>query len=117
MDLDIKWERKDGVLIAVLAGRIDGNNADVLQDTLEFGIGPEDKSLILDFEGVTFISSAGLRVGVIIAWKFKDPGKQFGVCTLTDPVREVITISGFDQIINIYASQAEAIRAFENALS
>lgn len=114
MGLDISWERKDGVLIAVLAGRIDGNNADVLQDTLEFGIGPEDRALILDFEQVTFISSAGLRVGVIIAWKFKDHGKKFGVCTLTDPVRDVITISGFDQIIDIYASQAEAIEAFEN---
>ena len=114
MELDVKWERKDGVLIAILEGRIDGTNADVLQDTLEFGIGPEDSALILDFERVTFISSAGLRVGVIIDWKFKDPGKQFGVCTLADPVREVITISGFDQIIDIYASQAEAIKAFEN---
>lgn len=112
MDLDISWERKDGVLIAVVAGRIDGNNADVLQDTLEFGIGPEDRALILDFERVTFISSAGLRVGVIIAWKFKDPGKQFGVCTLADPVRDVIAVSGFDQIIDIFESQAEAIETF-----
>ncbi|MCY3764137.1 MAG: STAS domain-containing protein [Gemmatimonadetes bacterium] len=112
MDLDISWERKDGVLIAVVAGRIDGNNADVLQDTLEFGIGPEDRALILDFERVTFISSAGLRVGVIIAWKFKDPGMQFGVCTLADPVRHVITVSGFDQIIDIFESQAEAIETF-----
>ncbi len=114
MDLDIKWERKDGVLIAVLAGRIDGSNAAVLQDTLEFGIGPEDSALILDFEQVTFISSAGLRVGVIIAWKFKDPGKRFGVCKLTDPVGEVISVSGFDQIIDIYDSQADAISAFKS---
>ncbi len=69
--------------------------------------------MILDFEQVTFISSAGLRVGVIIAWKFKEPGKQFGVCTLTDPVRDVVAISGFDQIIDIFPSQAEATKAFD----
>ncbi|MCE2438079.1 MAG: STAS domain-containing protein [Candidatus Latescibacteria bacterium] len=114
MNLDIKWERHGGILIAFLAGRIDGSNADVLQGTLESGIGPDDSALILDFERVTFISSAGLRVDVIIAWRFKEPGKQFGVCTLTDPVRDVITISGFNQIIDVCASQAEAIKAFEN---
>ncbi|MDE3000940.1 MAG: STAS domain-containing protein [Gemmatimonadota bacterium] len=113
MDLDIKWERKEGILIAALAGRIDGNNADVLQETLEFGIGTEDRALILDFERVTFISSAGLRVGVIIAWKFKEPGKRFGVCALADPVRGVINVSGFDQIIDVYESRAEAIEAFK----
>ena len=31
MNPDIKWERHDGILIAVLAGRNDGSNADVLQ--------------------------------------------------------------------------------------
>ena len=114
MNPDIKWERRDGILSAFLAGRIDGSNAEVFQGTLESGIGPDDRALILDFKRVTFISSAGFRVGVIIAWKFKEPGKQFGVCTLTDLVRDVIAISGFDQIIDVYASQAEAIKAFEN---
>lgn len=112
MDVDVKWDRKDGVLIAVLAGRIDGSNAREVQNVIESGIGSEDNALLLNFERVTYISSAGLRLGVIIAWKFKDPGKQFGVCTLTDRVREVITMSGFDQIIDIYRSQAEAVAAY-----
>ena len=109
---DVKWERKDGILIAVVAGRIDGSNAQEYQNILESGIGPEDDRLILDFERLTFISSAGLRVGVIVAWKFKESGRQFGVCALADPVREVISVSGFDQIIDVYASRDEAIEAF-----
>ena len=112
MDVDVKWDRKDGILIATLAGRIDGSNAQEYQDVIESEIGPGDNALLLDFEQVSYISSAGLRLGVIIAWKFKDPGKQFGVCTLTGRVREVITMSGFDQIIDIYESQTEAIAAY-----
>lgn len=111
MDVDVKWDRKDGILIAILAGRIDCSNAREYQNVIESGIGPEDNALLLDFEQVSYISSAGLRLGVIIAWKFNDPGKQFGICTLTGLVRKVITMSGFDQIIDIYESRAEAIAA------
>ena len=112
MDVDVKWDRKDGILIAILAGRIDGSNAQEVQSLIESGIGPEDTALLLDFEQLSYISSAGLRLGVIIAWKFKDPGKQFGICALTGGVRKVITMSGFDQIIDIYESQNEAIAAY-----
>ncbi len=108
---DVKWERKDGVLVAVLSGRIDSSNAGELQSDLESGIDPGERALILDFEQVSFISSAGLRVCLVIARKFNESDKEFGICTLSDPIRDVIAISGFDQIIAVYDSQAAAINA------
>lgn len=113
MPVNVTWERKGGILIGSLEGRIDGSNASDFQSALESGIGTGDNALILDFEKVPFISSAGLRVGLVIARKFNEPGKKFGVCTLPDPVREVVVISGFDQLISVYGSQGEAIRALE----
>ena len=113
MPVNVTWERKGSVLIATLEGRIDGSNASDFQSALESGIETGDNALILDFEKVPFISSAGLRVGLVIARKFNEPGKKFGVCTLPDPVREVVVISGFDQLISVYGSQGEAIRALE----
>ena len=112
MDVDVKWDRKDGILIAILAGRIDGSNAREYQKLIESGIGPEDDALLLDFEQMSYISSAGLRLCIIMSWKFKEPGKQFGLCTLAERVREVITMSGFDQIIDIYESRTEAVAAY-----
>ena len=113
MSISVTWERKDGVLIATLDGRIDGSNAGEFQTALESGIEARDNALILDFEKVSFISSAGLRVGLVIARKFNEPGKKFGVCTLSEPIREIVTVSGFDQIISVYESQAAAIKALE----
>ena len=109
--IDIQWERKDGVLVAALVGRVDGGNADEFQRLLEAGIEPGDDALILDLEQLAFISSAGLRVGLIIARQFNEPGKQFGVCTLPAPVRGVITVSGFDKLIAVYESRAAALSA------
>ena len=113
MSVSVTWERKDGVLIGILDGRIDGSSANEFQSALEAGIAAEDNTLILDFGNVSFISSAGLRVGLVIARKFNEPGKKFSICTLPEPVREVVAVSGFDQLISVYESQDQAIKALE----
>ena len=115
MSVQVKWERKDGILIAMLIGHIDSSNADRFQRIVESGIDSEDQALILDFERVFFISSAGLRISLVMSRKFNESGKKFGLCTLSDPIRNVLAISGFDQIIPIYDSRAEAINAFESS--
>ena len=114
MSISVTWERKDSVLIGALDGRVDGSNANEFQRALESGIGAEDRALILDFGKVSFISSAGLRVGLVIARHFNEPGKKFAICTLPEPIREVIAVSGFDQLISVYASQDEAIKALDS---
>ena len=115
MGFDIKWERIQGILIAIILGRIDSSNADEFQRALETGINSTDQALLLDVERVSYISSAGLRISLIMAKKFNEPGKQFGICSLSDPVREIISASGFDQIIPIYESQDAAISGFKNS--
>ena len=115
MNIDIKWERKDGVLIAMPSGPIDSISAPQLHSTLESGIDPGDQALVLDVGRVSFISSAGIRIFLIFARKFNELGKQFGICALSDPIRNVITAGGFDQFIEVYDSQAAAIDAFKSS--
>ena len=115
MSVQVKWERKDDILIAMLIGHIDSSNADRFQRIVESGIDPEDQALILDFERVFFISSAGLRISLIISRKFNESGKKFGLCALSDPIRNVLAISGFDRVIPVYDSRDAAINAFENS--
>ena len=115
MSVQVKWERKDGILIGMLIGHIDSSNADRFQRIVESGIDAEDHALILDFERVFFISSAGLRISLVISRKFNESGRKFGICTLSEPIRNVLAISGFDQIIPIYESRDAAINTFENS--
>ena len=69
MALEIPWERQDGIAIAILADRIDGDSAGEFQSQLESGVGSEDQALILDFERISYINSSGLRVGLRLAWR------------------------------------------------
>lgn len=111
MAMEVSWNRDFGVPIATLTGRIDSANSMDCHDALKSGIGPDDESLLLNMGGVTFLSSAGLRVLLMLAKKFTGPGKTFALCELKDHINEVITVSGFSQIIQIHDTQAEAISA------
>jgi len=115
MNIDVKWERKDGFLIARPSGPIDSITASEFQSVLESGIDPGEQALVLDVEQVSFISSAGIRIFLLLARKFNELGKQFGICALSDPIRNVITTGGFDKIISVYDSQAAAINAFKGS--
>ena len=109
--MELGWSRDSGVLIATVSGRIDSANSMDCHAALGAGIGPDDQSLLLNMAGITFLSSAGLRVLLMLAKKFTRPGKTFALCELEDHINEVITVSGFSQIIQIHGSQAEAIGA------
>ena len=107
----INIERDGGTVIAKIDGRLDGANAQEFQGDLTDSIEAGDRAVILDFENLSYISSAGLRVILITAKALRRQNAELAVCSLSDPIREVFEISGFDQIIPVRDSQAEAIAA------
>lgn len=111
MAMELGWSRDSEVLIATVGGRIDSANSMDCHEALGAGIGPDDQSLLLNMAGITFLSSAGLRVLLMLAKKFTGPGRTFALCGLKDHINEVISVSGFSQIIEVYGSQGEAIGA------
>lgn len=115
MKVYIAWERNPGLSIAIASGRIDGMNVADFQRLLDEGIDLDENDLILDLERVNFVSSAGLRVGVMTAKKLSTTKRQFALCALPSTVREVFSISGFDKVIPIYGSRRSAIDALEEA--
>lgn len=65
--------------------------------------------MVLDFERVTIITSAALRVVLFLAKHLKSRGAKIALCTLSTQIREVMAISGFDRILPIFSSRAEAV--------
>ncbi len=109
--MNTKWESFDGAIVATVDGRVDGANAHEFQEALEAVINASDSAVILDFAQLSYISSAGLRVVLLAAKELRKQDKQFAVCSLAGAILEVFKISGFDQIIPVHSSQAEALAA------
>jgi len=109
--MGISIEREGVTVIAKIDGRLDGANAQEFQGDLTDAIEDSDRAVVLDFADLSYISSAGLRVILITAKALKRQEAELAVCSLSDPIREVFEISGFDQIIPVRDSQADAIAA------
>ena len=90
---------------------MDGTNAQEFQGELSSAIAETDRAVVLDLEHLSYISSAGLRVILLTAKALQRQDAELAVCSLSDSIREVFAISGFDKIITVRDSQAEAVAA------
>jgi len=110
--MDIQQIKKSNITIFVVDGRIDSTTSGILEKALSIAIEGGSKELLLDFQKMDYISSAGLRVLLMTAKKTGKLGGKTVLCTLNPNVKEVFDISGFSAIFNIYNTQDEAIRSF-----
>ena len=112
MDLQVGWERVAGVLIAVPVGRVDSVSSADFRAVMESGIPPGEKALLLDLQHLSYMSSAGLSVVLMVARKFRQADQTIAMCGLSGPIRSVVSLSGFDKIIPVHESRAAALEAF-----
>jgi anti-sigma B factor antagonist len=59
------------------------------------------ETLILDFKEVDYISSAGLRIIIVVQKKITADGKRLELINMNETVKNVFDITGFSQILNI----------------
>ena len=107
--MDISAERHNGTLIVAANGRVDGSNAQEFHNSLEAVLGADDSGVVLDLGELTYISSAGLRVVLLVAKTVQKQRARLVVCSLPPSIRELFEISGFDKIIPVYESQTKAV--------
>lgn len=98
MIIDVKKEKEK--LIFRLKGRLDTTTAPELEAVFKEQR-EEASELELDFGGLEYLSSAGLRV---LLAAFKEMKKQEGrmvIKNVNEEVMEVFTITGFAEILTI----------------
>ena len=95
--MDIVKNANGETLEVVLKGRLDTTTAPELEAALDLdGI----TDLVLDFEGLEYISSAGLRVILAAQKKMSAQGKMV-IKNVNDTIKEVFEITGFIDILTI----------------
>ena len=109
--MEVSIERQGGVLSARVSGRVDSTNAHEFEEAIGTAIEDGDRAVILDFENLVYISSAGLRAVLMTAKNLGERDATFALCSLPDMVREIFEVSGFDKIVTIHPSKADALAA------
>ena len=99
----------DAVTLLAMEGNLDTNTSVDAQDHINGLIDDGAAKLVVDFEKVDFVSSAGLRVLLATAKKLGGVGGSLRICGLNETVAEVFEISGFSTILNVFPSESEAL--------
>ena len=81
-------------------GRIDTITSNDLEKEITDEMGNFD-SLIVDFDKVDYISSAGLRLLISTQKKLKPDNIPFVIKNANDTIKEIFRMSGFDKILKI----------------
>ena len=97
--MNINIEKENGVTVIKIEGRLDTTTAPELEKAIN-GEGDELKSLALDFKGVDYISSAGLRV-LLTAQKKMNAQGYMELINVGETVMDVFEMTGFADILVI----------------
>ena len=97
--LTINKSFADTKLTVALEGRLDTTTAPELEQSLQESI-PDASELVMDFEKLEYISSAGLRV-LLSAQKIMNRQGSMKVVHVNETIMEILEVTGFVDILTI----------------
>lgn len=109
--MEIKTRQVYEVLVVDMEGRLDSKSVGYGNDEM-VQIVKENNKVLVNLEKVEFISSAGLRVLLLASKLIKASNGHLKLCSANDMVKKVLETSGFDSLISLYPTEAEAIKSF-----
>ena len=97
--MTITMDKSNDATILKIEGRLDTTTAPELENTIN-GEGDALKNLVLDFETVNYISSAGLRV-LLTAQKKMNTQGSMELINVSEDVMDILEMTGFADILVI----------------
>ena len=97
--MNINIEKENGITILTIEGRLDTTTAPALEKTINTD-GEALENLVLDFKGVDYISSAGLRV-LLTAQKKMNAQGSMELRNVSEAVMDIFEMTGFAEILVI----------------
>ena len=101
--LSVQVEPRGGELVIRASGELDIASVKRLEDELSRALDSDASAVVLDLGGVSFIDSTGLRVLLLAAKLATANGKPLSMVRITEPVREVIALSGVERSLPLAA--------------
>jgi anti-anti-sigma factor len=109
--MEIRDSKSGDIVVLEPAGRLDTKTSVELEEKLSELLRADERRFVIDLAEIEYISSAGLRVLLMLAKKLSGTEGSVCLCSMADHVREVFDIAGFTGVFTIKASRAAALEA------
>ena len=107
--MELNCEKVHGAMVVTVMGRLDAVTAPDFERRCSEWIDQGENSLLVDFNQLDYISSAGLRTILVVSKKLKRNSGQICFCGARDMVLRVMHLANFTSLFPVYDSYDEAL--------
>ncbi len=108
--MEISNRTLDSVQVIAMKGELDGKTAPAAQDHV-LSLAVANNKMLLDMREVTYISSAGLRMLLLLYRQLSSSQGHLALVGLSERVRDTMETTGFLTHFATYSQLAEGLRA------
>lgn len=108
--MELEKYMRDGVTVVALDGDLDSQSApEVLVNLGE--LIPAGGAMLLDLSRLRYMSSAGLRVLLLVYRRARKDGVRLALSSIPEPVCDVMAATGFLDAFTVRATVADGVEA------
>ena len=108
--MDIQTRQVNGIMVVALAGEMDGRTATIVQEQL-LPLAQPGCKILLDMSGVTYMSSAGLRLLLLLYRQIASNDGRVVLTGLRESIQDTMLITGFLDFFVAYRTLEEGLAA------
>jgi anti-sigma B factor antagonist len=111
--MSVSIKTVSGITVIELEGKIDNKTAPEVQGQA-LAATKEQNKVILDMTKVDFLSSAGLRVLLLLYRQIKAGNGKIALVGLSDEIKDVMTVTGFINFFTLTDTMDAGINELSN---
>lgn len=110
--MEISMKTVDEVEVVALSGDIDGSNAPAVQEQIMPLVHPECR-ILLDMSGVSYMSSAGLRMLLSTYRQISRQSGRIALVGLAEEIKDTMAVTGFLDFFTTCDTIEEGVKALQ----
>ena len=114
MSIELEAFPRDGMTVVAVKGEIDGSSAPSLQEKI-LPLLQKDAALVLDLGAVSYMSSAGLRMLLLLYRQAASQNGRVAIAGLAESIRDTMEVTGFLKFFTVASSVDEAPATLKKA--
>ena len=111
MPFDIYEREKNSILILDLIGDMEGDGFRFLKRKVEQRVEEGRVHILLNLSKLEYMDSSGLGGLISQSKKVKEKGGKFMICQLSDPIKELVVVTGLHMILDLYEEETDALES------